>query len=307
MTFDKVLVTGGSGQLGSFVVTELMDHCRVSVLDLTPPKADVPYFEVDILDRQALAAALAGHDAVIQLAALDAAVNASEEQFFHTNVQGLWNVLDAAATAGVRRTVVCSSVAAYNISRENPPRSLPVDVDHPLAPVTAYGLSKQVGEVVAKSFAQAGSTQLCCLRPALVMQANIAYDVAVRTAASDGGPAPPAASDASWRPLSESIAGSRAFVGPVDAARCFRAALESDTGAFDVFNVAAADTYSPLATLEVVRREFGVEPEIRAPALYDADPHASIYDISRNREILNWEPSERWADLLNRVIAEAAG
>ena len=104
-----------------------------------------------------------------------AAVNASEEQFFHTNVQGLWNVLDAAATAGVRRTVVCSSVAAYNISRENPPRSLPVDVDHPLAPVTAYGLSKQVGEVVAKSFAQAGSMQLCCLRPALVMQANIAY------------------------------------------------------------------------------------------------------------------------------------
>lgn len=307
MNFDKVLVTGGSGQLGSFVVAELMDHCRVSVLDLTPPKADVPYFAADILDRPALAAALAGHDAVVQLAALDAAVDATEEEFFHTNVQGLWNVLEAAEAAGVRRAVVCSSVAAYNISRENPPRYLPVDVDHALGPVTAYGLSKQVGEVVAKSFALRGAMQLCCLRPSLVMQANIAYDVAAKTAESDGGPPPPAASDPSWRPLSEAIAGSRAFIGPADAARCFRAALEADTGAYDVFIVAAADTYSALPTLEVVRREFAVEPEIRDSALYDADPRASIYDISRNREMLDWEPRERWADLLGRVIAEAAG
>ncbi len=56
-----------------------------------------------------------------------------------------------------------------------------------------------------------------------------------------------------------------------------------------------------------MRREFAVEPEIRAPSLYDADPRASIYDISRTREILNWEPRERWADLLGRVVAEAAG
>jgi nucleoside-diphosphate-sugar epimerase len=289
------------------VVAELIDHCRVSVLDITPPQADVPYFEADILDRQALAAALPGHDAVIQLAALDAAVDASEEQFFHTNVQGLWNVLDAAEAAGVRRTVVCSSVAAYNISPENPPRTLPVDVDHPLAPVTAYGLSKQVGEVVAQSFAQRGAMRLCCLRPSLVMQANIAYDVAAKTAESDGGPPPPAASDPSWRPLSEAITGARAFIGPADAARCFRAALEADTGAYDVFNVAAADTYSALSTHDVVRREFGVEPEIRDSALYEADPRASIFDISRGREILNWEPRERWADLLGRVIAEAGG
>ncbi len=307
MDFDKVLVTGGSGLLGAFVVAELMDHCRVSVLDITPPKADLPYFEVDILDRPALAAAFAGHDAVVQLAALDAAVDATEEQFFHTNVQGLWNVLDAAEAAGLRRAVVCSSVSAYNISEENSPRTLPVEVDHHLAPVTAYGLSKQVGEIVARSFAQRGAMQLCCLRPSLVMQANIAYDVAAKTAESDGGPPPPAASDPSWRPLSEAIAGSRAFIGPADAARCFRAALEADTGAYDVFNVAAADTYSPLPTLEVVRREFGVEPEIRDPALFDADPRASIYDISRNREVLNWEPRERWADLLGRVIAEAGG
>ena len=307
MKFDKVLVTGGSGQLGAFVVAELMEHCQVSVLDLAPPTVDVPFFQANILDRQTVAAAMDGHDAVVQLAALDAAVDATEQQFFETNVQGLWNVLEAAEAAAVKRTVICSSVAAYNISAGHTPRYLPVDVDHSLAPVTAYGLSKQVGEVVAQCFARRGPMEVRCLRPTLVMQSDIAYDLAVTTAASDGGDPPPAASDPTWQTLSTVIPGSRAFVGPADAARCFHAALEVEGRSFDVYNVAAADTYSPRPTLDVVQAEFNVSPEVRDTALYERDPRASIYDISRTREELNWEPRERWSDLLARVIAEAAG
>ena len=103
------------------------------------------------------------------------------------------------------------------------------------------------------------------------------------------------------------IPGSRAFVGPADAARCFRASLEAEGRAFDVHKVAAADTYSPLPTLDVVRREYAVTPEVRDAALYDGDPRASIYDISLTRDELGWEPHERWTDLLDRVVAEAAG
>ena len=43
MRFDKVLVTGGSGLLGAFAVAELMGHCRVSVFDIKPPRADVRF------------------------------------------------------------------------------------------------------------------------------------------------------------------------------------------------------------------------------------------------------------------------
>ena len=254
MKFDRVLVTGGSGQLGAFVVAKLMDHCRVSVLDLKPPTVDVPFFKANILDRQAVAAAIAGHDAVVQLAALDAAIDATELQFFETNVQGLWNVLEASEAAGVRRTVVCSSVAAVNVSLENPPRYLPVDVDHPVAPVTAYGLSKQTGELVARCFARRGPMEVRCLRPTLVMQSDIAYDLAVKTAASDGGASPLAAGHAEWKTLPRVIPGSRSYVGPADAARCFRAALEAKGRSFDIYNVAAADTYSPLPTLERLQR-----------------------------------------------------
>ena len=57
----------------------------------------------------------------------------------------------------------------------------------------------------------------------------------------------------------------------------------------------------------MVGREFDIAPEIRDAALFDADPRASICEISRTREMLNWEPRKRWSDLLGRVIAEAGG
>ncbi len=48
MRFERVIVTGGSGLLGRFVVDELTDICAASVLDLKVPNQGVPYFETDI-------------------------------------------------------------------------------------------------------------------------------------------------------------------------------------------------------------------------------------------------------------------
>ena len=71
MRFERVIVTGGSGLLGRFVVDQLKDICAASVLDLKAPSQDVPYFETDILDLDGVRAALAGQDAMIHLAGID--------------------------------------------------------------------------------------------------------------------------------------------------------------------------------------------------------------------------------------------
>ena len=64
MDFERVVVTGGSGRLGRFVVDELREICAVCVLDIARPRQDVPYFEADILDPEAVRAALAGQDGI---------------------------------------------------------------------------------------------------------------------------------------------------------------------------------------------------------------------------------------------------
>ncbi len=302
-TYRNVLVTGGSGRVGSAVVDALMPHYDVTVLDRVAPKQKVGFRKADIEDRASLAGAFDGVDAVVQLAALDMGVQAAEHDFFRVNVQGLWNVLEFAEAAKVKRTVVCSSLSAVNISRENPPRYLPVDIHHPMAPVHAYGISKAAGEVVAKAFADRSEMQVFCLRPMLVARDAAVYGIAVKTAEEDSTPPPAAVTpDPDWVP-SKPRPGSRHFVSTRDVARAFLKSLQAEVPGFDVFFVAAADTHSQLSTSEVVRRQFGVTPEIRDKALYERDPRASIYDISRTRDVLGWEPEERWSDLLERVTA----
>ena len=69
--------------------------------------------------------------------------------------------------------------------------------------------------------------------------------------------------------------------------------------------VTAADTMSPMGTLDVVKRGFGVEPQVQRPEIYDDDPRASVFDIDATRQALGWEPKHRWADLMAQV-ADAA-
>ena len=74
MHIENVLVTGGTGRLGRFVVAELKRHYRVVALDRDP--ATAPDLAVDVLDLPSLVAAMRGHHAVVHLAAIDAAVPA---------------------------------------------------------------------------------------------------------------------------------------------------------------------------------------------------------------------------------------
>ena len=289
--FERVFVTGGSGRLGRYVVDELSRYCRVTVLDRVRPEEKQPYAEVDILDLERVSSVLRGADAVIHLAALDASVNASEPSFFEVNVQGTWNVLYAALEAGVRRAVICSSTSVTGLDFSNPtmpPLYLPVDEEHPLRPSRAYGLSKQVGEVVARSFARRG-IDVSCLRfpyivfPELVSQVDRAVN-----------PEPVFDEDDGLEPMPLL----RSYVEPEDAARSFRLALEVAHDGFDVFYVTAPDICVTVPTLEHIRNVYGSVPPVRRREVYEANPEAAVFDGTRARERLGFVPQSNWRKLL---------
>ncbi len=304
MTFpyERVAVTGGSGRLGRYVVAELAAQCDVTVVDIAPPARDIAYVAADVLDLDAVRAALAGQQAVVHLAAIDLAHEAPEEAFFRTNVQGTWNVLQAAEEAGVRKVVVCSSSSAVGLGADHPPRYLPIDEDHPMAPTDAYGMSKQVCETIAGGFARRGALEVLCIRPCLVVFPGFVHDMSTRLAAADGGTAPALpAPEWSRETLPDPLPMARTFVSPVDVARCFRHALVAEGAPFGVFYAAAQDSCSRLPTVDVVAREYGYTPEVRGG--YADNPRAGAYDVGRAREALGWQPRDRWADYVRRVLA----
>ena len=134
----RALVTGASGFVGCHLVAHLAacgDEVTTSEAEITDPEA----LEADFEGCQP--------DAVYHLAA-QADVKASftaAAATLRVNVEGTFNVLDAARRAGAARVVVVSSADVYG---RLGPAELPVDEAAPMLPVTPYGASKAAAEMV---------------------------------------------------------------------------------------------------------------------------------------------------------------
>jgi nucleoside-diphosphate-sugar epimerase len=171
--FDSVLVTGGAGYCGSLLVPQLLDlGYRVTVYDILYfgghflPK-DHPNLTVvqgDIRDTAKLAAAMAGHQAVLHLACIsnDASFELDEQLSTTINFDAFEPMVAAAKAAGVRRFVYASSSSVYGVS-EQPD----VTEDHALLPLTLYSKYKGECETVLKKHTDDGFVGVI-YRPATV-------------------------------------------------------------------------------------------------------------------------------------------
>jgi UDP-glucose 4-epimerase len=281
----RVAVTGGRGRLGRYVVAALRGEHDVRVLDRAPPSDGADWPAVDMLDRQAVAEALRGQDAVIHLAAIDSSLGAPDETTFDVNVCGTWNLFHAAERVGLRRVVLCSSSAATGIDADHPPLYLPIDEDHPVRPRGTYGLTKVIGEEIAAAFARNGKLDVVVLRPPYV-----AFPETLRFLA---GGAPEIAGRAI-----EKRPHLRSYIGPEDAARAFALALGCACAGYALFWLSAADTCTLEPTLDHLRGADGEAPPLRQPDLYRQNPRASAFDIERTARLLGWTPTTSWPELL---------
>jgi nucleoside-diphosphate-sugar epimerase len=279
MRFDKVVCTGGSGRLGSYVTEDLRQRCDLTVLDVKPPQAaGVKHANTNIMDFAALKGAFAGQDAVVHLAAIPNPRTAPPDVTFNTNVQGTWNVLHAAEEAGVRRVVVASSDAALGLHYNPPgyaPQYLPIDESHPLRPVEFYSLSKEATEAICRSYANRGNLEVLAIRPT-----HIVF--------------PPEYPELEARGADPQNYHIWTYVSPEDVAQGFRLALEVAKAPYQAFFISAADGLNTRPTLEMLMERYGKLPQIRNPDYFRRNPLASVLDISRARDVLGFEPASDW-------------
>jgi UDP-glucose 4-epimerase len=284
--FDKVVVTGGAGKLGRSVVDRLAKHCHVTVLDIAAAPSGLPkgvdYISASITDYEAIKRAFQSQDAVIHLAAIPNPRTAPAPVTFNTNVQGAWVVMQAAEDAGVRRVTVASSDSVFGLSYNPPdwpPKYLPVDEAHPLRPTEFYSLSKRVTETIAESFAARRKVEVLGIRPV-----HIVF--------------PPEYPELKARGSDPQNYHFWAYVSPEDVAQGFHKTLEIDYRGYDLFTISAGDGLNTKPTLEFAVERWGKQPEIRRPAYYKTNPLASVIDITKAREILGYEPTISWRDMV---------
>jgi UDP-glucose 4-epimerase len=151
----RVLVTGGAGFIGSHVVDRLLAAGMTPrIFDVRPSAyhepGDVDAVLGDLLDPEALRAAMRGCDAVLHLAAAadvdDVARRPADAEA--VNARGTLNVLEAARRAGVARVVYASTIWVYGSATGT------VDEDHAVQlPDHLYTATKLAGEMYCRSYA----------------------------------------------------------------------------------------------------------------------------------------------------------
>ena len=168
----KYVVTGGAGFIGSTLVRTLLNQRdgEVEVIDnlltgheanLDDVRARIKFHRVDIRDAAALVPLLKGADVVFHLAAIPSVPRSIHEPApsHEVNIDGTFNVLQAAATGGVRRLVYAASSSAYGDTEV-----LPKTESMLPRPKSPYAVQKLLGEFYASAFHSCFGLETVALR-----------------------------------------------------------------------------------------------------------------------------------------------
>jgi nucleoside-diphosphate-sugar epimerase len=283
----NIVVTGGSGKAGRAVCRHLVERgYTVLNVDMVASSDPVcPLLKVDLTDFAQVVDAMQwtggkDHkfrtpDAVVHLAAIPAPDLMPEEATFRANVVSTYNVFDAALRAGVRRIVWASSETTLGLpfSPGNPPAYAPVDEDHPMRPESAYSLSKDLGEEMARQMARWNpGTTFIGLRLSNVMEP---HDYARFPTWQD---TPRFREWNLW-----------GYIDARDAAQAVRKALHVDMVGADHFIIANADTVMTRDSAELMAEVF---PDV--PLRGKVEGTATLLSIDKARRVLGYAPEHSW-------------
>lgn len=273
----QIAVIGGSGDLGRAVTPHLLErgHTVISVdrslpAAFPPPGAPRPqYLAADARDFGEMVAALRGCEAVLHLAAHRSPGQSPDHIVYAENTTASYNVLSAAATLGIKRVALASSINAIGGAFSRRPRYdyFPVDEHHPTYAEDPYSLSKwvleQQGDAFARRFAELSiaSLRFHWLLPdrarAEELTARNTWGGAVRHL---------------W-----------AYTTFAAASRACELALTAGFSGHEVFYIVAPQTAAPTPSLELARTHY---PE--TPIRGELSGHTGFFDCRKAERLLGW-------------------
>jgi nucleoside-diphosphate-sugar epimerase len=279
----KVVVTGGSGRLGQFVIRDLLAHgYAVLSLDRVPPREKLcPSWLADLRHLGDLFEAMRECYGVIHLGAYQAPDLAPDAETFSNNVSSTYNVLRAATDLGVGKVVIASSTAGFGFIYAKDLRAplyLPLDENHPSKPQDSYGLSKVLGEQIADCIVTVHKEMtISSLR-----FPGVSFDLSYESFRER------------WRNPQSRASGFWTYIDARDAAMTCRLALEAKFTGHEVFIASAPKNCMIQPTAELIKEYLPKGAKIKKMS----GTHWSCVDSAKARRMLGFEPQHVWQDYL---------
>lgn len=300
------LVTGGCGFIGSHMVDRLLtEGHEVRVVDnfSTGRPANLAHqrenpqlkiLEADICDGAAIAPLFEGVDWVFHMAALADIVPSIQrpEDYFHSNVDGTFSVLQAARRAGVRRFLYTASSSCYGI-----PDHFPTDEGAEIRPEYPYALTKRLGEELALHWSRVYGL------PVVSLCLFNVYGPRSRTSGTYGA--------VFGVFLGQKLAGkpytvvgtgeqTRDFTYVTDIVDAFYTAAQSSVSG-ERFNVGSGHTYSVNRLVELLG---GPDAQVVHIPKRPGEPDCTWADISKIRSALPWRPRVTLEEGVSHILEQ---
>ncbi|WP_166238299.1 NAD-dependent epimerase/dehydratase family protein [Paenibacillus turpanensis] len=293
MERKRVIVTGGSGKAGRWIIKEFLQRdYEVLNLDTKRPAEELcPTLIIDLNDLGQVHSALANYNsrsgapvaAVVHFAAIPQAYTHANDVTFRNNVMTTYNILEACANVNIRNVVLASSESSYGMVFAKTffhPKYVPVDEQHPQLPEDSYGLSKVVNELTGETFHRRTGMQVVSFRLGNILEPEDYARV------MEGFQNPIDRKTILW-----------SYIDARDVAIACRLAVEKEGLGAQSIILAADDTSSDLPTEELMRRYLPEVTDIRM----SLKGRPSLLCNEKAKQLLGWRQQYTWAEMLDWV------
>ncbi len=311
MKFERVLVTGAGGFIGSHVTEALVRRgYRVSAFvhynslnqwgwldSVSPDVMDaVEVIPGDLRDFYSTREAMRGVDAVLNLAALISIPYSYKNRgsYVDTNIRGTLNVLEAAMELGTRKVVQTSTSEVYGTAQ-----FVPITEEHPIVPQSPYAASKVASDALALSCYRSFDLPVSVVRPfnaygprqsaRAIIPTIITQFVSGASALRLGNTSP-----------------KRDFTFVEDTAAGFIAAMESDQAVGEVINLASGQEISihelACTIAGIMKCEYHAEMDGERTRPDKSEVHRLLGSNRKAEAMLGWRPSTTLVEGLRRTV-----